>query len=181
MKIKHASYWLALAVALLLLSWSQLAAQDESKTIIGARNPYLSDGADALLAGNGGDGVRLTLKGLEFAQGDHEHKVAHANLCAGYALIRQPEKALEHCDWVLERFPDYWRTYNNRALVYMQLGRYEDSAADIERGQELSPRSKKLKMAKGMLLDQTDPVVPTVEIDERRNAGDDLPEADPQD
>jgi tetratricopeptide (TPR) repeat protein len=172
-KIKHASFWIALVVALLLLSWSQLAAQNEAKTVIGPRNPYLAEGADALLAGNGEDGVRLTLQGLGFAQGDYEHKIAHANLCAAYAMLSQPEKALQHCDWVLERFPHHWQAYNNRALAYMQLGRYEDSAADIERGQELSPRSKKLKIAKSMLLDQTDPVVPTVEIDERRSAVDD--------
>lgn len=181
MKIKHASYWLALAAALLLLSWSQLAAQGEAKTIIGPRNAYLAEGADALLAGNGEDGVRLTLQGLGFAQGDHERKIAHANLCAGYAMIRQPDKALEHCDWVLERFPRYWQSYNNRAVAYMQLGRYEDSAADIERGQELSPHSKKLKIAKSMLLDQTDPVVPSVEIDERRSAVDEALETGPQD
>lgn len=181
MKIKHANYWLALAAALLLLSWSQLAAQDEAKTVIGPRNGYLAEGADALLAGNGEDGVRLTLKGLEFAQGDYEYKIGHANLCAGYAMINQPEKALQHCDWVLERFPRYWRSYNNRALAYMQLGRYEDSAADIERGQELSPHSKKLKIAKSMLLDQTDPVIPTVEIDERRSAADEPLDTEPQD
>jgi tetratricopeptide (TPR) repeat protein len=179
-KIKHASYWLALAVALLLLSWSQLAAQDEAKTVIGPRNAYLAEGADALLAGNGEDGVRLTLQGLGFAQGDYEHKVAHANLCAGYAMLSQPDKALGHCNWVIQRFPEYWRAYNNRALAYMQLGRYEDSAADIERGQALSPRSKKLKMAKSMLLDQTDPVVPTVEIDERRSSGNDRLETGPR-
>ena len=181
MKIKHASYWIALAVALLLLSWSQLAAQSEAKTVIGLRNPYLAEGAEALLAGNGEDGVRLTLQGLGFAQGDYEHKIAHANLCAGYAMLSQPGKALQHCDWVLERFPQHWQAYNNRALAYMQLGRYEESAADIERGQELSPHSKKLKIAKSMLLDQTDPVVPTVEIDERRSALDDALENAPRD
>jgi tetratricopeptide (TPR) repeat protein len=181
-KIKHASYWLALTAALLLLlSWSQLAAQEESRTVIGPRNIYLADGADALLAGDGEDGVRLTLQGLGYAQGDYERKVAHSNLCAGYAMINKPGAALEHCNWVLNRFPDYWRTYNNRAVVLMQLGRFEESAADIERGEELRPNSKNLKLAKAMLLDYTDPVLPSVEIDERRNAADDDSGFEPQD
>lgn len=181
MKLKHASYWLVLAAALLLLSWSQLAAQEESRTVIGPRNIYLADGADALLAGDGEDGVRLTLQGLGYAQGDYERKVAHSNLCAGYAMLDKPERALEHCNWVLSRFPDYWRTYNNRAVVFMQLGRYEESAADIERGEELRPNSKNLQLAKAMLRDRTSPVIPIVEIDERRNAADDDPDSEPQD
>lgn len=181
MKIKHASYWLALTAALLLLSWSQLAAQEESRTVIGPRNIYLANGADALLAGDGEDGVQLTLQGLGYAQGDYERKVAHSNLCAGYAMIDKPEQALEHCNWVLNRFPDYWRTYNNRAVVFMQLGRYEEAAADIERGEELRPNSKNLQLAKAMLLDRTDPVIPIVEIDERRNPADDDRDSEPQD
>jgi hypothetical protein len=36
-------------------------------------------------------------------------------------------------------------------------------------------------MAKSMLLDQTDPVVPTVEIDERRSSGNDQLETGPRD
>ena len=116
-------------------------------------------------------GVRLTEKGLEIAQGNYEHKTGLSNLCAGYLMINQPEKALKACNEVLELDPDYWRAYNNRALVFLQLGRLEESQADVERGQELRPKSRKLKLTKAMLLDATDPVEPTVEIDERRSAG----------
>lgn len=171
-KTKYAGLWYVLGQVVLLSAWSPLSAQEESKTVIGPRNAYLSDGADALLAGNGEDGVRLTQRGLEFAHGNREKKLAHANLCAGYVMIGRFRTALEHCNWVIERDPYHWRTYNNRALAYLRLGWYEESEADIARGQELQPRSAKLKIAKGMLLDKTDPVTEKIEIDERRSAMD---------
>lgn len=167
-----------LALVLLLSGGSQLAAEEGSKTVVGARNVYLADGADALLAGDGEEGVRLTLRALEFAHGSRETKFAHANLCAGYAMIDKPLTALEHCNWVLEHDPNYWRAYNNRAIVFLKLGRYEESEADIARGQALQPGSDKLKTVKGMLLDETDPVTETIEIDERRSAMDDDEDAE---
>ena len=175
-KTKYISLGYVLALVVLLLTWLPLAAQEESKTVIGPRNVYLADGADALIAGDGEDGVRLTLRGLQFAQGAHEKKTAHANLCAGYVMIDKSLTALEHCNWVLERDPYHWRTYNNRALAYLRLGHYEDSEADIARGQELQPRSNKLKIAKGMLLDEMEPVTENIEIDERRSAMEDIME-----
>lgn len=178
MKIKHLSLWVAIVTAMLLLAYSQLAAEGESSTVIGPRNVPLADGADALLAGDGEEGVRLTLRGLEIAMGERERKVGHANLCAGYVMIGKSQIALQHCNWVLERYPDHWRTYNNRALAYLRLERFEESKADIARGQELSPRARTLKVAKGMLLDKTDPVTPNIEIDERRSAMEDGSESE---
>ena len=158
-------------LAITILAAVQVYADDEAeaKTVIGPRNIYLYDGANALIAGNPTEGVPLTLKGLEFAHGLHEKKIAHANLCAGFLLLGQAETALEHCDWVLERDPNHWRTYNNRAIVYLRLERFEDSEADIRRGQELNPRSEKLKEVKGMYLDEVEPVDERITIDDRRN------------
>jgi len=158
-------------LAITILAAVQVYADDEAeaKTVIGPRNVYLYDGANALLAGNPTEGVSLTLKGLEFAHGLREKKTAHANLCAGFLLLGQAETALEHCDWVLERDSSHWRTYNNRAIVYLRLERFEESEADIRRGQEINPRSEKLKEVKGMYLDEVEPVDEEITIDDRRN------------
>ncbi len=158
-------------LAITILAAVQVYADDEAeaKTVIGPRNVYLYDGANALMAGNPTEGVPLTLKGLEFAHGLHEKKIAHANLCAGFLLLGQAETALEHCDWVLERDSNHWRTYNNRAIVYLRLERFEESEADIRKGQELNPRSEKLKEVKGMYLDEVEPVDEKITIDDRRN------------
>ena len=161
---------------LLLLAITSLAAvqtfadgQTESRTVIGPSNIYLYDGAIALLAGNPDEGVPLTLKGLQFAHGQRETKIAHSNLCAGFLMLGQAETALVHCNWVLDIDPNYWRAYNNRALVYLRLERYAESEADIKRGQELNPRSEKLKDVKGLYLDEVEPVDEKITIDDRRN------------
>lgn len=165
----------------LVFNLSGLAAEEGAKTVLGPRNVNLADGARALLAGDGEEGVRLTLRGLEMASGDRERKTALTNLCAGYLLLRQPAMALAYCSEALEMDPAYWRAYNNRALAYLQLGRYEESEADIRRGQALRPDSEKLKVVRSLLLDKTHPVRESVEIDERRNPGDSDDAADKRD
>jgi len=156
--------------AILLLVSSLVTANEESKTVLGPENIHLYDGANALMDRNGEEGVRLTLLGLQYAKSSREEKIAHSNLCAGYLLIGQPESALEHCNWVIEKDEAHWRTYNNRALVYMRLERFSEAEEDIRKGQGLRPNSRKLKIVKGMYLDETQPVTPTVEVDERRKA-----------
>jgi tetratricopeptide (TPR) repeat protein len=168
-------------LAMMVLAAVQVFADEtaESKTVIGPSNIYLYDGANALLAKNAAEGVPLTLKGLELAKGLREEKVGHSNLCAGFMMLEQPESALAHCNWVLERDPKHWRSYNNRALVYLALGRFEESEADIKRGQELNPRSEKLKEVRGIYLDTVEPVDERITIDDRRKKPQSPPE-DPQ-
>lgn len=176
MKIKMINVWTGVLVAALLLVYSQAAAQGSdpvsatSKTVLGQKNAFLYDGAQALLNEDAEVGIALTLKGLEIALGEREKKMAHSNLCAGYLMLKQTEEALKHCNAVLDIDPYYWRAYNNRALVYLEMDRYKESEADIQRGQELRPREKKLKIAKGMLMDRTNPVRERVSVDDRRSA-----------
>ena len=157
-------------LAMMVLAAMPVCADDEPdfKTVIGPRNIDLYDGANALVAGDAEKGVPLTLRGLEFALGRREEKIAHANLCAGFLMLGQAETALVHCDWVIERDPYHWRTYNNRALVYLRLQRFAESDTDIKKGQELNPSSEKLKEVKGMYLDAVDPVAEKITLDDRR-------------
>lgn len=177
MNLKLMAIWsVTLAVGLLFAS---AAADDErragapvdgAKFVIGPRNPPLTQGANALLDGDYEKGVELTLKGLAVAQGRHEQKTGLSNLCVGYYMLRKLQPALDACNEVVELDPKFWRGYNNRALVLMELGRYEESAADVQKGIELQPNAKKLQLTRARLLDATDPVEPTIEIDDRRRA-----------
>lgn len=155
------------------LLWSPVVAAQKSAvqgptTVIGPRNPWLASGARAIEDGNPQRGVELTEIGLANAQGSYERKAALSNLCAGYLLIDKPEHALDYCNRVIAMDTNFWRAYNNRALVYLALGRYAESEADIKTGQALRPGSSKLKDTKAMFLDTVAPVEPIVEIDERR-------------
>lgn len=163
--------WQILAGVLILAAagaYADAASEAGTKSVIGPRNINLYDGANSLMAGNSEEGVRLTLLGLHAAHGQREVKLAHANLCAGFLMLDQLKTALEHCNWVLDRDDRHWRSYNNRALVYLRMHRFEESEQDIRRGQELNPRSEKLKQVKGMFLDETKPVTEQILIDERR-------------
>lgn len=160
-------------VSALLLAASPALAGEEAKTVIGPENIFLYDGANALMARDGEEGVRLTLLGLNVAKNAREKKIAHSNLCAGFLLINEPEKALTHCNWVIDKDERHWRTYNNRALVLMRLERFDEAEEDIRKGQTLRPNSKKLKIVKGMYLDETKPVTPRIEVDERRRVAKD--------
>ncbi len=157
-------------LAVMVLATMPVCADNspDSNAVIGPRNIDLYDGANALMADDAEKGVPLTLRGLEFAQGRREEKIAHANLCAGFLMLGQAETALVHCDWVIERDPFHWRTYNNRAQVYLRLQRFAESDTDIKKGQELNPRSEKLKEVRGMYLDEVDPVKEEITIDDRR-------------
>ena len=158
-------------LAILSLAWAAALSDEDSnsKTVLGPSNIYLYDGANALMAGHAEEGIRLTLQGLKTAANRREEKIGHANLCAGFLLVSQYETALEHCNWVIERDPDHWRTYNNRAIVYLRLERFEESESDIRKGQQLNPRSENLKEVKGMYLDEVEPVRERITIDDRRD------------
>lgn len=153
-------------IATLNPSLAQESAQ--AKTVIGPTNPNLADGAQALRLGKAEQGVRLTHLGLAAAQGRRERQAALSNLCAGYVLLQQYDTALTYCDIALKENERNWRAYNNRALAYVMLKRFEEAEADIVRGQNLQPNAWSLKVVKGMLLDETQPVAPNIVIDDRQ-------------
>ncbi|HLT92177.1 MAG TPA: tetratricopeptide repeat protein [Woeseiaceae bacterium] len=146
---------------------SQERDEAQPKTVIGPRNPDLQEGARKLLDGDAGMGIELTLRGLAVAQGAREEEAALSNLCAGYIMLEQYDKALEYCNMVLERNDRNWRGYNNRALVYIHTKQYDKAHADLEKGEALNPDARTLQIARAMYLDAVQPVTPEVEIDDR--------------
>lgn len=161
-----------IAAGLCLLATSVLG-QANNKTVIGPSNRPLYDGAQALLAGDGKEGVRLTLLGLSRSSGSRERRTAKSNLCAGYVLLEDYATALAYCDEVLLEDDKYWRAYSNRALVYLKLRRFDDAEQDLIKGEAISRNSKKLKAVRKMYRDATNPVAPSIVIDDRRHGEED--------
>jgi tetratricopeptide (TPR) repeat protein len=110
-----------------------------SKTVIGQTNSLLADGAAALEAGRIEEGIRLTLEGLKVAVTVRENAAGHSNACAGYVLLKQWPEALAQCNASLELDTSNWRTYNNRAAIYVEKGLYDLAMRDLEAGLALAP------------------------------------------
>lgn len=163
--IQFAIVWLCLTIS--------IATAQESKTVIGPSNPDLFHGANALKAGDGEEGVRLTLLGLQYAASRRDRLTGMSNLCAGYIMLEQLETAISYCDQVLEENDQHWRAYSNRALAYVKLGQFDEAEQDLRKAEALAEHARTVKIVRSMLLDATDPVAPHIVIDERRQPADD--------
>jgi len=165
---------LLMPVAAYLISPAAAAQQPDNANApasptatVGPRNPPLAAGAEAFMAGDDERGVRLTLEGLQIAEGRREEETALANLCTGYLRLRQFESALSYCDQLIERNENAWRAYNSRAMVYLELEEYAKADADLKRAEAIAPASRTVKVARQLYMDTVHPVAPEVEIDDR--------------
>jgi len=116
----------------------------QSSTVLGPSNPQLAEGARALGDGRIEDGIRLTLEGLQSPSSVEDRAAGHSNLCAGYALLKQWEEALKHCNAALSIDDKNWRTFNNRAAIYSGRGQFDLAMKDIRSGLQLAPNSRTL-------------------------------------
>ena len=154
---------------LFLLVAQSLFAQD-NRSILGPGNVPLQDGANALRAGDAEEGIKLTLIGLAQANNSRERITANSNLCAGYALLARYELGLKYCNEALAENDQHWRARSNRALIYVKLRRFMDADEDLKVGEKLAPNSNTLQAVRKMYLDATNPVAPSVVIDDRRDS-----------
>jgi len=159
MAMQRSASRLLFAAALLLpgVVTTTLAAdvldQAQSATVIGPSNPLLAEGTDALEAGRFEEGVRLTLAGLEQPTNDRDKAAGHSNVCAGYAALKRWEEALDHCNQALELDRGNWRTFNNRAAVFVGLRKFDLAMADVNAGLELAPDSPTLHKSREVVLE----------------------------
>jgi len=170
---KVTTQWLMCPVVACLCLLAAISEGQENKTVLGPSNPDLYYGAQALLAGDGEEGVRLTLLGVKRAANSRDRITGKSNLCAGYIMLGQYEIALSYCDQVLAENDQHWRSYSNRALAYLKLGRFEDTEVDLQKAEAIAPNARTVKVVRSMLLDATNPVAPLIVIDDRRQAADD--------
>ncbi len=141
---------------------------DEPRFVIGSMNADLSAGARALLGGRNEKGIELTLSDLKAANGKREEEIALSNLCAGYTNLGNYETALKYCDILLQRNDKMWRAYNSKALIYIYTKQYEKAEQELIKGEAINANVHSMKIARALYLDATNPVVPEIEIDDRK-------------
>ena len=140
----------------------------EPSYVIGSANPDMYEGARALLAGRNEEGIRLTLKGLQAANGKKEEENALSNLCAGYTNLGDYDTALKYCDILLQRNDKLWRAYNSKALIYIYTKQYEKAEQELIKGEAINAGARTMKIARALYLDATNPVAPEIEVDDRK-------------
>jgi tetratricopeptide (TPR) repeat protein len=123
-----------------------------STTVLGAMNPLLAQGSEALERGSFEDGIRLTLAGLEAPASGRDQAAGHSNICAGYAALKRWSEALEHCNRALELDSGNWRTYNNRAAVFVGLRQFDLAMTDVNTGLGIAPDSEILRKSREVVL-----------------------------
>ena len=166
------------SITILLLLLAQSALAQDNRTVLGPSNVALQDGANALRAGDAEEGIKLTLIGLAQAKNSRERITANSNLCAGYALLRRYELGLKYCNEALAENDQHWRSRSNRALIYVKLRRFAEADEDLKVGEKLVPNSNTVRAVRKMYLDATNPVAPSVVIDDRRDPDVTADEAD---
>jgi len=146
--------WLALSIALAAgaVSAAEPLSAAQSATVIGPSNPLLTQGSDALQSCRYEEGVRLTLAGLEQPLTPRDQAAGHSNVCAGYAALKRWEEALEHCNRALELDRSNWRTFNNRAAVFVGMKQFDLAMTDVNAGLEIAPNSATLRKSKEVVI-----------------------------
>lgn len=133
------------------LTWAGLAglargeSEDTTSSTVLGTNPQLADGAAAMASGDWQRGIELTQQGIMAAVSREDRAAGLANLCAGYAALKQFQKALDYCDQSLAVQDGNWRAWQNRAACHLGLGKVDESLRDVQRGLQLNPDSDALQ------------------------------------
>lgn len=123
----------------------------DTRTLFGVENEYLAAGAEALVAKQYDEGIRLTSLGLERPTSPRDRANALSNLCAAHAAKRQPAIAIDYCTQSLEIESGSWHAYSNRAYAYYLSRRFEEADEDLDKALALNPSARQMPQIRGML------------------------------
>jgi tetratricopeptide (TPR) repeat protein len=123
----------------------------DTRTLVGVENEYLAAGAEALLAKQYDEGIRLTILGLERPTLPRDRANALSNLCAAHAAKREPAIAIDYCTQSIEIDSENWHAYSNRAYAYYLSRKFSEADDDLDRALELNPSARQMPQIRGML------------------------------
>ena len=134
------------------LAWAQSDGPEPgSSTILGAANPLLARGADAIRAGDYDDGILFTLEGLAIPASSHDRSAGLSNLCAAYAAKGMADTAIEYCTQSLAINGRNWRAYSNRSYAYWLKRMFSEATFDLDAAAALSPKARQVAQIRGMI------------------------------
>jgi len=125
--------------------------QPDSRTVLGVANEYLAAGAEAILAKQYDDGIRLTKIGLERPASTHDRAAGFSNLCAAHAAKNEPEIAIGYCNESLALDDDNWRAYSNRAYAYYLKRDFDSADTDLDVALSINPNARQMPQIRGMM------------------------------
>lgn len=156
--------WLIFSVSLLPLAvpaWSQgrppqvSQQQADSRTVIGVSNEYFNAGAQAILARQYDEGIRLTQLGLDRPASERDRAAALSNLCAAFAAKGEPDRAIERCTESIAINDANWRAFSNRSYAYFLKGQYAEADADLAIAIGINPVARQVAQIRGMINERT--------------------------
>jgi tetratricopeptide (TPR) repeat protein len=154
-------------------TWSRLAQipdptkqMADSRTVLGVGNEYLAAGAEAILAKDYDDGIRLTKLGLERIASPSERAAGLSNLCAAHAAKGETDVAIQYCTQSLEINDQNWRAYSNRSYAYYLKGRFREANTDLEKAIAINPSARQVATIRGMINERT--LQPSVILEEHQ-------------
>jgi Flp pilus assembly protein TadD len=139
--------------------------QTDNRIVLGVANQYLAAGAEAILAKQYDDGIRLTKLGLERAL-SNERSAGLSNLCAAHAAKGETKEAIEACTQSLAIDDGNWRAYNNRSYAYYRAGRYVEANTDLVKALEINPNARTMATIRELLNERT--LRPSVIVEEHQ-------------
>lgn len=127
-------------------------AQADNRTVLGAGNEYLSQGAWAIRMGQYDEGIRLTHLGLErYSPSPHDRAAALSNLCAAHAAKGEPDTAIDLCTQSLALLGGNWRAYSNRSYAYFLKGLYSEATFDLDSAAAINPKAEQVQQIREMI------------------------------
>ncbi|MBW8002790.1 MAG: sulfatase-like hydrolase/transferase [Planctomycetes bacterium] len=76
------------------------------------------------------------------------------NLGLSYGHMGQHEKAMEYFDMALEANPDYVGAHYNKAMWFLQIGKFDEAISELEKAQQSMPLDEDIKNALKLAIDR---------------------------
>lgn len=118
-----------------------------------AQSQLVHDAIVALHQGEMAEAIALSEEALHLPLEPEDEESAVNNLCVAYMRLREYDKALEKCIRLTTLAKSNWRSFNNRANVYLQTGRIGQALADYQESLRLA-RTELARAKAGPIMEQ---------------------------